>query len=179
MIRAIGLVIAIVAPCCPFGAQGDLAALYRKALPELRASAVPVLLLRKLPSEYNSMKSTAVGWADKTGYDVGFSEVSDCGGAPPCSRLHVGAFLANARLGREYKQHARRIRLPDGTIGYFRPRDCSGASCTEAALSFQRGPYVYEIDEKFGMYIVALGHKQDTTVDIPILKKLYSDLRSQ
>jgi hypothetical protein len=178
MIRTIGLIIAIAAPCCPFGAQGDLAALYRNALPELRASAVPVLLLRKLPREYKSMKSAAVGWADKTGYDVGFSEAADCGGAPPCSRLHLGGFLANTRLGREYKERSRRVRLPDGALGYFAPR-CFGIRCTEATLFFQRGPYVYEIDEKFAMYIDAVGHKQDLTVDLPALKKLYSDLRRE
>jgi hypothetical protein len=168
----------MLAPCCPFGAQGDLATLYRKALPELRASAVPVLLLRKLPSEYSPIKSVAVGWADKTGYDVGFSKYGDCGGAPPCSSLHIGASLASSAYAREYKQRARRIRLPDGTTGYFRIRDCSGMSCTEAALSFQRGPYVYEIDEKFGMYIEALGPKQGVRVDVPILQMLYSDLDS-
>jgi hypothetical protein len=177
MIRAIGLIIALATPCCPFGAQGDLAARYRNALPHLRATAVPVLLLRKAPNEYHSVKAVAVRSADKTGYEVAYSEYSDCLGAPPCAFLHIGASLANTAHGLDYKQHGRRIRMPDGTVGYFAPR-CFGMRCAEASLSFQRGPYVYEISESFGMYIEVVGHKQDITVDLPILKRLYSDLRS-
>jgi hypothetical protein len=178
MIRTIGLVVAILAPCCPYGAQGDLATLYKKALPELRKSAIPVLLPRELPSDHAPVKSVAVLQADKKGYFVGFSQVSNCRGALSCSFLHVGTYLANSNGGHDYKKGLR-IRLSDGTIGYFQSRDCSGTHCTEAVLTFGRGPYVYEIDEKLGPYVYARGPKAGMNVDVPILKKLYSELRSQ
>jgi len=86
--------------------------------------------------------------AGASGYYLGFSTVADCAGALSCASFHVAGFREGApdRSG----SGGVPIALPDGGRGVFHPEDCSGASCTEASLSFTRGRYGYEIDVKSG-----------------------------
>ncbi len=112
----------------------------------LRASIVPVLLPR-LPGALGPIRSIAVISAGHNGYYVGFSTLGQCGGALSCSSFHVAGYPNTRRLDRSYR-HDHAVRLFDGTQGFYRPADCSGASCSEASLFVERSYGVYEIDAK-------------------------------
>jgi hypothetical protein len=114
----------------------------------LRASAVPVLLPSPLPRALGRVRSVAVISAGRGGYYVGYSALERCGGALACAFFHVAGFAGPARL--EHLERDRTLRLSDGTRGVFRPKDCSGASCTEASLFFTRRGTLYELDVKIG-----------------------------
>ena len=114
----------------------------------LRASAVPVLLPSKLPRELGNVRSVAVIGAGRGGYYVGYSPLEHCAGALACAFFHVAGFAGPARL--EHSEHDRALRLSDGTRALYRPRDCSGASCSEASLFFVCRGTLYELDAKTG-----------------------------
>jgi hypothetical protein len=121
----------------------------------LRASSVPVLLPVPLPPALGPVRSIAVIDADASGYYVGDSPVARCGGALACAFFHVAGFPSSDHVDRAYRRE-RVVRLADGTRAYFRRSDCSGASCTEASLTFERPGALYEIDAKSGHDDLAL-----------------------
>ncbi|MGD0474394.1 MAG: hypothetical protein ABSB70_14450 [Candidatus Velthaea sp.] len=112
----------------------------------LRASGVPVLLPSPLPRAIGTIRSVAVVNAGRGGYYVGYSPLAHCAGALACAFFHVAGFAAPARL--EPLAHDRPVLLFDGTHAVFRAKDCSGSSCTEASLLFERRGSLYEIDAK-------------------------------
>ena len=140
----------------------------------LLASSVPVLLPQPLPRAFGATRSITVIDAGRAGYYVGFSPLAKCAGALSCAFFHIAGSPAGSSRGRAGSQDRRgragpqdrrgragpqdrrvragpqdrRVRLPDGTLGVFHPADCSGASCMEASLYFQRGGAVYELDGK-------------------------------
>jgi len=110
----------------------------------LRASAVPVLLPSELPRALGFIRSVAVISADRAGYYVGYSPLEHCAGGLRCALFHVAGFTKSGPF--EQQQHDRPLQLFDGTRAVFRPRDCSGAACTEASLFFTRRGVLYELD---------------------------------
>jgi hypothetical protein len=112
----------------------------------VRASGVPVLLPLPPPRAIGSVRSVAVISAGRGGYYVGYSPLPHCAGALACAFFHVAGFAPPARL--ERLEHDRSLRLFDGTRAVFRPKDCSGAGCTEASLLFARRGTLYELDAK-------------------------------
>jgi hypothetical protein len=124
----------------------ELAAHARRAL---RASAVPVLLPRSIPAEFGPVRSIAVIDSGASGYYIGLSPVRTCLGALSCAFIHVAGRPTNARAERSPRR-AQTVRLSDGTRAVYVPRDCSGASCTEASLLFERSAATYEIDAQAG-----------------------------
>jgi hypothetical protein len=117
-----------------------------------------------LPRAIGPARSITVVAADRTGYIVGFSPETRCLEALSCSFFHVSGFTRLALADRSYLRD-RPVKFNDGTRGFFRPRDCSGASCTEASLTFERFGAIYEIDVK-------VGHD-----DLRVLKSAYRNLR--
>jgi hypothetical protein len=131
---------------------------------KLRTSAVPVLLPRSLPRALGRIRSIAVIDAGRGGYYVGYSPVAHCAGSLACAFFHVAGAPAPAR--RERLEPPRRaVRLADGIRAVFAPKDCSGASCTESSLFFERGGACYELDVK-----VPRG-------DLAVLETVYRSLR--
>ncbi len=116
----------------------------------LRTTAVPVLLPVPIPAAMGAVRSVAVISAGREGYYIGFSSLENCAGALSCAFFHVAGRRASARPGESAPDRDRSVRLFDGTRAAFRPTDCSGASCTEAVLSFRRGEVRYELDAKVG-----------------------------
>lgn len=131
---------------------------------QLRSSAVPVLLPVPLPRAVRPARSITVMGADRTGYTVGFSPLIHCSEALSCAFFHVSGFTRAASSDRSYLRD-RPVRLSDGTRGFFRPEDCSGAGCTQASLTFERNGAVYELAVKVG---------RD---DLPTLESAYRTLR--
>jgi hypothetical protein len=131
---------------------------------QLRPSGVPVLLPVPLPREIQPARSITVVAADRTGYVVGFSPETHCFEALSCSFFHVSGFTRTALADRSYLRD-RPVTFNDGRRGFFRPQDCSGASCTEASLTFERFGAIYEIDVK-------VDHD-----DLRVLKCAYRNLR--
>jgi hypothetical protein len=128
-------------------AASDMPLTYAAIRPQLRTSAVPVLLPMPPPPAIRPLRSIAVISAGPGGYYVGFSSVVRCAGALSCAFFHVSGYPATRRPGRVGGRD-RALRLPDGTRGFYTPGDCSGASCTEASLTFERRGTVYELDAK-------------------------------
>jgi hypothetical protein len=120
----------------------------------LRASAVPVLLPSKLPRALGGIRSLAVISADRAGYYVGYSPLEHCAGGLRCALFHVAGFAKSGRL--EHRKHDRPLRLFDGTPALFRPKDCSGAACTEASLFFTRRGVLYELDANVAAHGLAV-----------------------
>jgi len=147
MSRAAVFFLALLCPIWPArAAAANPSPVYGSIHPQLRLSSVPVLLPMPLPQAIGPIRSVAVISAGRAGYYVGFSPVTHCGGALSCAFFHVAGFPGTTRIDRSYRD--RPVRLPDGTRGFFRPEDCSGASCTEASLIFERYGAVYELDAK-------------------------------
>lgn len=120
---------------------------YANIRPQLRTSAVPVLLPGRLPRALGAIRSVAVISAGSTGYYVGFSPLTHCSGALSCAYFHVAGYPRSTLL--DHASHSgREVRLPGGAHGFFHPTDCSGAGCTEASLLFLRGAAIYELDAK-------------------------------
>jgi hypothetical protein len=147
MRRALCLVALAGLPWGPQIAQANGPMVDPSSRGELRASAVPVLLPSlPLPRAFGVVRSVAVVSAGRRGYYVGYSSVERCAGALSCASFHVAGFAAPARL--EPARYDRPARLFDGTRAVFRPRDCSGAGCTESSLFFKRRDTLYELDAK-------------------------------
>jgi hypothetical protein len=121
-----------------------------RAMRALRSSVVPVLLPVALaPHIFGPIRSVTVISAGSGGYYVAYSPVRRCAGALSCAFFHVSGYPATMHPRRSYG-HDRAVRLADGTRAYYRPWDCSGASCTEAQLTFERAGAMYELDAKVG-----------------------------
>lgn len=118
---------------------------YRAFGPALRESSVPVLLPARFPPAVGHIESIAVLSAGSNGYDVAFAAVPRCSGARSCAIFHVAGYPPASLAGRAFG-YDRPVRLPDGARGFYSPRNCAGASCTEASLSFKRDGSMYEID---------------------------------
>jgi hypothetical protein len=140
------------------------AALYGDILAQLRTSSIPVLLPQPIPASLGPIRSIALIDAGRAGYYVGFSARAGCGGGLSCAFFHVAGSPDSRRL-RGWERGGRQVRLPDGGRGDFRARDCSGSSCTEASLSFERNGASYELDAKAG------------ADDLGFLERAYQSLR--
>ncbi len=112
----------------------------------LRRSSVAVLLPASIPRSVGPIRTITVIEAGRTGYYVGYSAVRNCSGGLSCTFFHVAGFPSALRDPLDRRD--RPVRLADGQRARFRPRNCTGASCTEASLSFERAGAVYEIDVK-------------------------------
>jgi hypothetical protein len=128
-------------------ARSDAVDVVNRAL--LRRSVVPVLLPAAIPSAIGPAVSVAVISAGPQGYYVGFSAIPDCAGARSCTALYV-AGAPSAEPLELAGGTVRRVRLPGATSARFKPEDCSGSSCSEAVLTFDRAGSHYEIDVRSG-----------------------------
>jgi hypothetical protein len=157
-------VLALLCCVCPAAAARDVPKAYASIRDQLRLSAVPVLLPVPVPPAIQPSRSFTVLSADRSGYAVGFSPRKQCYEALSCAFFHVAGFTRTALPDRSYRKD-RSVRLSDGTRGYFRPQDCSGASCAEATLTFEHYGAIYELAVKAG---------RD---DLRVLKDAYRNLR--
>jgi hypothetical protein len=137
---------------------------YAAIRPRLLASALPVLLPMPIPPAIGTVRAITVVSADRGGYYVAFSPIVRCAGALSCTCLHVAGYRATPQTSRRLRGD-RPVRLLDGTRAIFRPRDCSGASCTEASLTFMRRGTAYEIDASL------------VADDLALLESVYGNLR--
>jgi hypothetical protein len=144
--RRIALLTALLAllPAAVAGAAGyvyDVPDLAAKPLVAIRkVTGIAVLLPSRMTSEHRRLYSTGEGRANR--YEIEIGSVRNCHSATAC-------FVADFRARRGGKPSGRKVKLANGTTGYFHPTRC-GASCASPGMEWVRDGVWYSVEAKLG-----------------------------
>jgi hypothetical protein len=148
---SLGLAVPLVALVArPAAGNAQPGAIDRASLARLSASSVVVYWPDHLPARLGPIRSVQIVDVGSDGYYVAFSPVAACAGATSCSFFHISGYRSTGARSAQSRSTPgdRSVALPAGQTGIYRPPDCSGATCTEASLTFVRGAATYELDAK-------------------------------
>jgi hypothetical protein len=144
--RRIALLTALLAllPATAASAAGyvyDVPDLVAKPLIAIKkATDIAVLLPSRMTSEHRRLYSAGEGRASR--YEIEIGSVRNCHSATAC-------FVADFRARRGGKPSGRKVRLANGTTGYFHPTRC-GASCASPGMEWVRDGVWYSVEAKLG-----------------------------